>query len=190
MKAMSPPIKKNQGLALRNSKGFSLIELLVATAILAGVSLVSVQLLWDTLSTRSKQYSIEGSTDNVRLLVSDLTKAIQGAKSVTIIDSWTIQIVGSPPNPCQTVILNDNQQMVRAIDSNHPCSPPLPSTGSFSPMSPEAIIITNKQSSLPFFSPIGNFSNFITIKIKGVYQDSLGEHPFDYQTTVTPRVTI
>ena len=176
---MLPPIKKNSG--------FSLIELLVAVAIFAGISLVGVQLLWDTLTTRSKQYAIEGSSDNVRLLVSTLTRSIQSAKNVNVLDAWTVQITG---NPCRTILLDNNEKIVEAIDANDPCSPPAAGSGSFNPVTKEEILIKNKQTNLPLFSPVGSFSKVITIEMNGIYKDSLGEHPFNFKTTITPRITI
>lgn len=164
----------------KKNSGFSLIELLVATAILGSISIVGVQLLWDTLSTRSKQYSIEGSSDNFRLVITNVTKAIQSAKSVSIPNSSTIEITGTP---CRTIKLNaDNQAIEQAIDDSPSCMPP---DSGFLPITKEEIDVQTID-----FSPIGDLVEVVTIKFEGTYKDSLGEHPIYFNTSAAPRVTL
>lgn len=175
MKLMSLRIKKFDF-------GFTLVELLVAIAILGGLSLVGVQLLWDTLITRSKQYSIEESSDNFRLFASTLTKSIQSAATVSIPDSSTIKITGSP---CRTLRFNFLAKTIEeaqkeAIGDPPVCSPP--DTG-FIAVTKDKLTIQSVE-----FSPVSVLpSSTITIKIQGFYKDTQGEYLINFETTVTPR---
>lgn len=173
MTLMSPRIKKE-------SLGFSLIEILVAVAILAGLSVVGTQLLWDTLTTRAKQTSIESASDNLRLFTSTITKAIQSAKSISIPDFSTIKITG---DPCLTIRFNSgNKTIEQAIDSSSSCVPP---SGGFKAITKSEMIIQNLE-----FSPAGGLPQVVTIKIDGIYKDGLGEHPVNLTTTVASRISL
>lgn len=175
----------------KTNLGFTLVELLVAIVIFAGVSMVGVQLLWDTLSTRSKQTSIESSSDNFRLFVSTLTKAVQSARSVKVdpADLSKIEITAKidvTGEPCRTIKLNTTDQtIVQATDNTLPFCQPPDDSASFSPLTKPEIKIQQ----LEFSSP-GNSVQVVTIKIKGVYEDNLGDHPLDFQTTIMPRITL
>ncbi|MDP3998941.1 MAG: prepilin-type N-terminal cleavage/methylation domain-containing protein [bacterium] len=164
----------------KNSQGFSLIEVLVAIAILAGLSFVSTQLLWDTVTTRSKQVSIEGSSDNLRFFTQTLTKSIQSAKSVSIPDTSTIKVTAQP---CRTLRFNSSLQTIeQAVDDSASCVPP---TAGFQTLTKDQITVT-------FFevSPVGDFPQAVTIKLQGTFKDGLGEHPIDFITTVSPRMNL
>ena len=179
MKVMLPPIKKY---------GFSLIELLIAMAIFSSLALVSVHLLWGTVSTRTKQSSIEEANDNLRLLVSNLTKEIQSAKSVSL-DNCTLGICHTlkiSGDICRTIRWNTydptDQYVEEAVDSANPCQPPITN---FSRISKKQIFIDT----VDFSSPTGaGQAKIISIKISGLFKDNFGNHPIEYETTVTPRV--
>jgi len=173
---MLPPIKKY---------GFSLIELLIAMAIFSSLSLVSVHLLWGTVSTRTKQSSIEEANDNLRLLVGNLTKEIQGAKSVSL-DNCTLDICHTlkiTGDICRTIWLDQTKHMIYEAKQSSPCVPPAPSGGD--PMSKEQIYIDTVNFSPPVVS---GQSKIISIYIHGEFKDNFGNHPIEYETTVTPRV--
>lgn len=179
---MSPNIKKNQWLALRDSKGFTLIELLMATAIMGAVSFVGVQLLYDTLSTRSRQYSIENSVGSIRPIISTISSAIQSAQSVMVVGSTQIKIVGNTDPttgaiPCLQFQYNAADKTIEQISDESDCTDPA------TRITPESIEITKFQ-----FSPTP--SSIITINIAGLYKDNLGERPFNYSTSVVNRVSI
>lgn len=164
----------------------SLIELLVAATILSGLSLVGVQLLWDTLSTRSKQVSIEASSDNLRFLINTLTKSIQNADRVEVVDSATLKIKG---DPCRTIKFDSENSLAKqAINEIVPpeeeCQPP-EETATFQSITKKTIKINH----LGFFSE-SDPPRVINIKIEGYYQDNLGDHPIYYETAVAPRVTL
>lgn len=173
MKPMLPPTKKG-------NFGFTLVELLIATAILGGLAVVGVQLLWDTVTTRAKQSSLEGVQDNFRFVTSTLTRAIQDAKSIDIKSATAIEIMGEP---CRTIRWNSVDKTIeQAIDDSPSCVPP---TSGFVPLTKTEMSIQSLD-----FSPVGNLPKTVTIKIQGIYQDGLGEHPLNFQTTVAPRITL
>lgn len=160
--------------------GFSIIEALVILAIFGTLSIIGMNLLVDTLATRSKQTSIEGASDNFRLFTSTITTAIQSARSISIPDSSTLKITG---NPCRTVRLNLAAKSIeQAIDSSPSCLPP---ESGFAPVTKDEIIIQNLE-----FSPIGDLPKFVTIKIDGFYKDGLNRHPINFSTTITPRIAL
>jgi prepilin-type N-terminal cleavage/methylation domain-containing protein len=64
--------------------GFTLVELLVSVTILGLTSIIAVQSLYDSLSIRSKQQTIENSSDSFRIVVRLITNAVVEAKSVDI----------------------------------------------------------------------------------------------------------
>lgn len=172
MKRMLQPTKK--------TAGFTLIELLVATVILAGISVVSVQLLWDSVSLRSKQTSIEQSSDNFRLLINNLTKEVQGAQSISVPNAETLEIVSSP---CRTIRKTaDGKGIEEATSTVDPCTPP---TSGFVKITQDQFAVRTLE-----FTPLGTILKSVTMKIAGDYKDSLGNHPVDFQTTISPRVSL
>ncbi|MFH0864176.1 MAG: type II secretion system protein [Candidatus Gottesmanbacteria bacterium] len=164
------------------NKGFSLIELLVAMAIISSLSLLTVHLLYGTVATRAKQYSIEGANDNMRLLMSNITKEIQNANIVSIDNYYTLKLTG---DICRTIIWNRVDQIKEAVDKANPCLPPAETSTDFFPISKDQITINKVEfSSLPATGQ----PKIITIKISGIYNDNFGSHPVNLETSVTPRV--
>ncbi|MFH1971261.1 MAG: prepilin-type N-terminal cleavage/methylation domain-containing protein [Patescibacteria group bacterium] len=167
---------------IKNIKGFTLVELLVATAIIGVVAVIGVQILWDTLSLSSKQNSIESSSENFRIFISSFTNSIQEAKNISILNSNTIQITG---DICKTIKLNTAKKWIEeAQDKSVPCTPP-PLTSSFNQITQDQILINKFE-----LSPIGPLLNTVFVQIEGVFKDSLGEHPINFSSSVTPRVTL
>ncbi|OGK61355.1 hypothetical protein A3G65_01305 [Candidatus Roizmanbacteria bacterium RIFCSPLOWO2_12_FULL_37_7b] len=171
-------------LMLRNTKssqkGFTLVELLIAAGILSILSIVSVRLLWDTLSIRSTQYAIEYSSDDFRKAISTMTLAIQSATTITIPDSATLEISGEP---CRTFKYNTtSKSLEQALDDSPTCEPP---TSGFTQMTQNEIEITTFD-----FSPIGERPEIVKIDMEGSFSDSIGTHPFSFYTTVASRITL
>ncbi len=161
-------------------KGFTLIELLIAAAIIGSISILSVQSLWDVVSTRSKQYSLETSSDSVRLILNTISLAIQSGATINIPSSTVLQITGTP---CRTLRYNSATfALEQAVTPGASCTPP---TTGYSALTPANIKISSFS-----LSPTGPFPKFVSINIAGTYKDSLGSHTFSYTTTVTPRVSI
>ncbi len=166
-----------------NQKGFTLVELLISTLIVAGLSVVSVNMLYTTLSSRAKQTSVETSTDSVRVLYTTLSSAVEAAKSITVVNSTTIQITGTP---CRTIKYdNPTKALVQAIDTSALCTAP-------EVIGPSYTGLTSNQIQILTFSlsPTGNAPSSVTISLTGTYKDSVTDHPFTYYTTVTPRITL
>lgn len=169
-------------LTKKNNLGFSLIEVLVAATIFGGLSILGTQLLWDTLTSRARQTSNEDASDNVRLTVSTITKAIQSAKSISVPDLVTLQITGEP---CRTVWFNSTDKSIEeATDATSPSCTPPPSGGG-TRITKEGVVIQNLE-----FSPPGNSLQSVTIKVEGNYKDNFGEHPINFETTVASRVAL
>lgn len=181
MKLMSPVIKNQKGFTPIKS-GFTLVELLVATAILGIISVIGVQLLWDTITTFSKQNSIEASSENLRTFIDNFTNDIQEAKSISVPNSNTIEITG---NICRTIKYNPTQKWIEeAQDKSIPCTPP-DSTALFIKVTQEEIVINRFE-----ISPTGLLPETVFFQIEGFYKDSLGQHPIKFSSNVTPRVTL
>lgn len=181
MKLMSPVIRNQKGFTPIKS-GFTLVELLVATAILGIISVIGVELLWDTLTTSSKQNSIEVSSENLRTFIDNFTNDIQQAKSISVPDKYTIEITG---DTCRTIKHNAIQKWIEeAHDQSVPCVPP-DSTAFFTKVTQEGVVIDKFE-----ISPTGLLPGTVFFQIEGAYKDSLGEHPIKFRSSVTPRVTL
>ncbi len=166
-----------------NHQGFTLLELLIGMAIFGALSLVSVQMLWDTLSARSKQYSIENSTSSVRPILATLEQAIASASTSSIISATEIQITGTT---CRTIKLNGSK-IVQEVAVTSPCAAPTISVSSPS-LTPENFNVTTF---LLAPSPYPNTNpNIVTITIGGTYSDGLGSHTFYATTSAAPRVSL
>jgi len=150
--------------------GFTLIELIIAMAVFGALSLVSVQMLWDTLSSRSKQYSIENSASAIRPIITTLSRAISEASYIVIPDATHIEITG---NPNRTIRLNGTM-LEESVDA-----------GAYVSLTPQNISIGTVT-----IAPTGVQPKNISIFISGIYKDSLGAHTFQYTFSVSPRVAL
>lgn len=177
----------------RSQAGFTLVELLVAAVVIAIISVVSTQFLFDTLTTRAKQYSITTSSEEVRKLLNELTQDIQEAGRVSIPNATTVEITGTmdetavPPQVCKAyryapAPLSTIQLAVsEAVDANHPCTPP--QAGFNTVLNEEITIDTFVLSPSPSTS-----TRIVNLEFSGLHQDNLGEHPFNYGTTMYAQV--
>jgi prepilin-type N-terminal cleavage/methylation domain-containing protein len=166
---------------IKKSRGFTLVELLVATAIIGIVATISTQLLWDTVTNRSKQDSIEVSSENMRVFINNLTNYIQEADSINIPNDATIEIKA---NTCRTIRYNSaDHNIEEAKITSDGCNAP-DSTAIFSPLTQQDITINSFG-----LLPTGPNPSILTLTIAGTYQDLGGEHPLNIVTTITPRVT-
>ena len=163
---------------IKNVRGFTLVELLVAVAIVGIISIISVQSLYDAVSIRSKQYSIEDTSDNFRSMIKLITKEVMGGKNISIINSGEIKIKGDVS--CVTITyVSGSGSVLYSRSTDTLCIPP-------------TLNISGRNIQISDFSlsPVSDLPRVVSLYIKGVYKNSLGDHPFEYQTTITPRVSI
>ena len=163
---------------MKKSKGFTLIELLVAAAIIAIISVLSTQILFDTLTIRSKQSSIAEVDENLRMVLNSISQDIMESDSIMIPSPGTVQIWSEN---CKTIRHNlSSFSLEGATDSGAGCLPP---ASGFSALTGKDI----KVMEVEFFqgSPT---SPEVNIKISGEFLGDFENHSFSYQTTVVPRV--
>lgn len=163
------------------NEGFTLIELLVAAAIIGVISIVSVNLLYTTVLTRARQGSIKASSEDVRNIFEDLANSIRQSESASLVGSTQVsikkEIEGVEPDVCKTFRLNGNS-IEYAEEVNDGCSYPI---SGFS-------IITDPNTFVNIFN-ITQTGNLFEITISGFHKDPFGEHEFNFQTSVVPRVS-
>lgn len=160
--------------------GFTLVEILVATLVIAAISVVTTNLLFDTVTARSSQYAISGASDEVRLLIDDISKSVQEAGNVSIPDSNTLKIRA---DVCKSIRWDaTNQKLEQATDNSATCVPP---TTGFTQISSDNIEISSF-----VLSPIAAQTDTVNMQISGIYKSANGSHDFDYSTTIFARVGI
>lgn len=159
-------------------KGFTLIELLIAVAVIGTLSVVTTKLLFSSVLAKSKQQSIEVSTNTIHLFLAEVTKLIQEAQSVSLPSTNSIEIVNS--SGC-TRFRYITGSIEKAFDANTPCN-----ATTYSKVTDNDIKISSLQFSK--YPSVSYLPNSVAISILGVINDPFGEHPFNYETTVFPRL--
>lgn len=162
---------------IKNSCGFTLIEVLVSAGILALTAGILMGSLYTILSVRSKQQSIESSTSSVRVVLTTIANAIETAATSPTVSGNSVSIKGTP---CRTIRLTSGVLEQATLDDPN-CT--LPLTSGFAALSPPGVTIAT-------FNPVKNPDASISISLAGTIKDSFGSHDFNFQTTVTPRVTL
>lgn len=155
------------------------MEMIIAVAIFGGLSVISVQALWDTLSTRAKQYSIESATATLRPMLSILENSITAASQSSVLSATELQIVGTT---CRTIKLVGTAIVQQVSTVAPPCT--APTSGTFETLTPSGYEVSSFT-----LSPTGS-PDLINIYIKGQYKDSLGVHPFEATTSASARVAL
>ena len=162
----------------KDRNGFTLVELLVAVAILGIISTISVQMLYDGVTLRAKQYSLETSSESIRMFVKQISTAIIGSENISISEDHS-KIDITREDDCETYAFAD-QTIKYSKTTGDTCTPP----DSVVPyLLNEEISISNLS-----FSSEGDPPRVVNIYLEGVYKDSLGDHPIKYMTSVTPRI--
>ncbi len=161
------------------SRGFTLLELLVAVTIMGGIGIVAMQSLYSIFTVRSKQESLETTASSSRAVFTTITAAILQAAQIAIPSATSINVTGTP---CRAIRYNSVSKIVeQALDLGSPCSPP--TTGSFDSFTPAGVTINA-------FSVTKSADGAVTVSLSGTFKDVFGSHDFNYQTSVVPRVTI
>ncbi len=167
------PLLTTHNLTLK--KGFTLIELLIAVGIIGIISVVTVNLLFSTVLNRSRQNSIQYSSEDVRNFMELMSKNIKEANSVDLISPTEIKITGYD---CRTFHL-EGTSVAMAVDTTSPvCTPPI--SNSTDPK------ITDKDTYVDVLN-ISKSGSTITVVISGKHKDSFGQHDFSYNTLITKR---
>ncbi|MGD8744389.1 MAG: prepilin-type N-terminal cleavage/methylation domain-containing protein [Candidatus Woesebacteria bacterium] len=169
-------------------KGVTLVELLVAVAILGIVSVISVQGLWDIVTSRNKQYQLENSSDLFRSFLSSVSRDLVESSEVKVISTSDLRVKGA--KSCRVIRHNSTDNSIEEfVDTTDGCELDcvddpvcLSSKGGFRKVSNESYDITKLE-----FSPVVDFPDSIGISIEGTFEDNLGSHNIDYTTSVSPR---
>src|SRR4030042_2122809 len=179
---------------IKKINGFTLVELLVSIGIIGIISVISTQTLWNSITTRSKQDSIEVSSENFRTFTKNLTNYIQESNSVDISsDSKIIKLVkkgtDTEVDVCRTIRYNSTKKSIEEAAVIGVGCIPTEDSSLFH-------IVTEDEGRLEVdtftLSPTGLQPNTVTVTIIGQYLDLLGEppHPISFVTTITPRIAL
>lgn len=169
-----------------NKSGFTLIELLIAIAVFAIISIISVQGLYDIVSIRAKQQTIEDSSDSLRTIARLISKSVTEADRVAIENSGTL-LKTENNYECHTfqyssgLILHKISKSTEPTetDPGTPCTPPTPAITD---------TITTEDLSIDSFTVTSIDGNkAISLSITGSHTNSLGDHPIKYSTTIARR---
>lgn len=165
-----------------NQRGFTLIELMIAIAVMGVISIIAVRGLYDVVLMRAKQQTVEDTADSFRTITRTITKAVIESQNVYVPNNSEIRITGE--KACQTYKFDASQKAILFYEIfPGPCTPPDPATSAAANITGNDIEITSL-----IFSPVNSASNVIVMQIEGVYKNSLGDHPIKYETTMTPRI--
>ena len=161
------------------SKGFTLVELLVASAIMGLVGIVAVQLLYDSVSYRAKQRTIEDASEDLRQIARIITSAVVESQNISVVSPHEIRVVSS--SSCHTFRYDSADNSVKlAKDPNYPCAPP--DTGFYDITSADMVVTDFN------VYPVGDSVSFVTIEIEGEYKNSVDSHSVRHTITATPRI--
>ena len=172
-------IKKDK---TRKQKGFTLVELLIAIAIIGTISVISVQLLYDIVSIRAKQQTIEDSSDSFRIVSRLISKSIMEARYISIQDTGTsVQIIQD--ESCQTISYNLENSSIRYKSTDSTSCANIASLTADDNITSNDLIITKF-----LLSQLDEKARVILFEMEGYYKNSLGNHPINYTTTITRRI--
>jgi prepilin-type N-terminal cleavage/methylation domain-containing protein len=163
----------------QNTKGFTLVELLVAIAIMSTIAVASTRLVFDAVSYRAKQYGVDESSEAVRSILSTLRQDVQSATGFPAVGS-TLTVTGYKSDGtqyCTTTKLNGNYLESGKAST---CG---------------AIVFTRLHSDLVTITAFNaqkdsSHLNMLNITISGKYKDKLGEHLFTNHTALTSKAML
>ena len=162
----------------QHKPGFTLVELLVAIAIIGIISIVGVRILYDVVSIRAKQQTIEDSSDSFRVLARLITKSVMESQSVSVPNSHELRIIGE--DHCQTIRYDPVTGSILHSKITNPCTPP---DAGLIKLTSDDLVITNCN-----LSPTGVSVKVLSLELQGYYKNSLSNHPLVYKTTISSRL--
>ena len=162
------------------NNGFTLIELLVAIAAVGVLATVSVNLLYSTVLSRSRQNSIATSSNDIRGFISGLTKDIKEANLVDVKSATEIRFEVLD-DLCKAYYLDD-KSIKLAVNEISGCAPPDPDPGT-----DKSVTSPSTEVAVLEFSPVSSDPESVNVKISGQSKDSFGTHDFSFETAVVPR---
>ena len=159
--------------------GFTLIELLISAVIIGVLSIVTTQLLFNALTTKSKQNTLTLSSDTGYVVVEQISRNLKNAQGIEITAGNQIAITN------QSVCINyrynsSNLTIEKATDSNPPCNPSV-----YFEITPQDFKVKNL-----YFSPEGTSAENVSLLIEADVKDSQGVHPVKYQTSLKTRISL
>lgn len=164
-------------------QGFTLIELLIAVVIFGIISIISVQGLYDIVSIRAKQQTIEDGSDTVRVIARQISKSVTEANSVNVIENSMLETKN--PLECHTFQYDSSSGLIwhkiEYSTEDTVCVAPEPTIDN-------AIITDDLVINSFTLTPLGTHAKAIHLTIEGTYENSLGDHPVKYSTTITRRI--
>ncbi len=152
---------------------FTLIELLIAVAIVGVISVASVNLLFTTVLNRARQNSIQYASSDARNLIEIISKSIKQSTNVEASGSQ-LKITATT---CRTLHLEGNSVLMATI-STPSCVPPSASSGDLKMTDVDTIITS---------FVVAKIGDSISLLIAGNHKDAFGKHDFSYDTVITKR---
>jgi prepilin-type N-terminal cleavage/methylation domain-containing protein len=84
--------QNKKGLALSSSKGFTLVELLVATAIFVVVSLTIVSIFLTVIRNQRRDFQVQNLQDNARYIIESFSKEVRMTIHINSYSASTLDI--------------------------------------------------------------------------------------------------
>lgn len=161
---------------LKNN-GFTLVELLVAAAVIGILAVVSTQMLFDTVTLRAKQNAIETTSDFSYLALESIISSIKSAKNIEV-KSGGAEIIITRSSDCLGFRFNNTDKTIEKTQTLS-CPP-----SSYSKLTPEGVQINSLT-----FAPEGTSLANVYISVSGEIKDAFSAHPFNFETNVFPRLS-
>jgi prepilin-type N-terminal cleavage/methylation domain-containing protein len=156
-----------------NIKGFTLVELLIALGIIAGLSVAATALLWDMITVQSRQAAATTGNHQAQLLVHTLSKHVQAARTVSVPNAHTLELRGTDCITYRYIPINQHLERATFVCGSSPV---------FETIHPASMKITTFA-----LSPVMPQTSLVNLTLSGQVEDTVTTHPFSIHTTVTKR---
>lgn len=167
---------------IQNKKGFTLVELMIYIALVAGILIAATSFAWSIINSRTKAFAIQEVEQNGRVIMERLTQEIHQATQITspalgVGDSSLVLVMRDNQNDPTTFALDTNR-IVMTQGGN----PTLP-------LSSDQVIVTDLQF-INYSTPNGKTNNVkIILQLDHLNPDNRQEWQAtgDFTTTVELR---